>query len=695
MKTIFRYFLLISVLGLLLRCDKAEISSRNYPRLKTLPVSEITRGGALFNAEIIYRGDFEIINYGFVWSESEYPTIIDSERVEYSTDIQSTSFSKKIKTTLKENVSYFVRAFVETNDYLVYGANVSFISLGSKAPEILSFTPVSGTWGDTISIAGKNFSYVVENNKVELGDYEAQVIASTDSTLLILVPAQKNENKVKVKASIFGNYSIANEEFNYLMPSIDNVDPLHVTFGDTVTITGENFGTSIMGNTVLIQNVEAEILEVDKTKIEFVVPTELSSGSNMITLVSAGNPLAFSEALTLKLPEITSFSPLKVTKPKQAITISGNFFNPKKEYNSIRINGIDARIISAQQNTIEVELPPELIPVFEISVIDTVDIEITVAEQSSFSTNQLEIFWHSTWTKKKDFPGPARHNAVAFSIGDFGYFGTGATEMPGDGFGLLNDFWSYDPSTDHWVEIKDFPGNPRTRASSFAIDGLGFVGLGSEHFDKAYTGNEAQYYKDFYSYDPVLADWVRIADFTGAARHSAASFAINSKGYIATGSCGNVDPGLSQAGEDAWQYDPESGTWSEIEDFPVASISAVGFELNNKGYIYDYNALYEYRNNAWVKIPAPGLNAWDNIAFGMNGFAYFGLGVGTHLLYELDPASSKTATKTISLENRRSGASVFVMENRAYIIGGVTYNYFGKKVVLNDVWEFDPTKPEL
>lgn len=89
------------------------------------------------------------------------------------------------------------------------------------------------------------------------------------------------------------------------------------------------------------------------------------------------------------------------------------------------------------------------------------------------------------------------------------------------------------------------------------------------------------------------------------------------------------------------------------------------------------------------------MNAWDNIAFGMNGFAYFGLGVGTHLLYELDPASSKTATKTISLENRRSGASVFVMENRAYIIGGVTYNYFGKKVVLNDVWEFDPTKPEL
>lgn len=696
MKSLLRYILFISLLSLLLKCDKDEITSRNYPRLKTLPVSEITTEGARFNAEIIFRGDFDVINYGFVWSESENPTIENSDRVVYATNIQSDNYSEAIETTLKENVSYFVRAFIETNNYIVYGENVSFISLGSKAPEVFSFSPITGTWGDTINIIGNNFSYIEENNKVELGELIAQVISSTDSTLSVLVPAKKNEDIVNLKVSIFGNTSIADEQFNYLIPSIFNVNPTNVTFGDTITITGENFGTSMLWNTVLIKNIEAEITYVDKTKIEFVVPTELTNKSNTITLISVGKQLEFSERLTLKLPEIISFSPLKATEPNQTITIYGNNFNPHEDYNSIRINGFYATIINSQQNVIRVELPDELIPFYNISVFDTVDIEITIAEQSSISVEQLEIYWLSTWTKKNDFPGSARYNAVAFSIGDYGYFGTGVTE---DDFELLNDFWRYDPSSDQWVEINDLPGNPRAGASAFAIGNLGFVGMGSEDFYWDNPDNDANHFKDFYSYDPAMEDWVKIADFSGIGRHSAASFVINSKGYIATGWWGKDDPyGQSKATNDAWQYDPEFDSWTKIENFPNASYMAVGFELNNKGYIYNYDALYEFRNNNWIKLSAPDLGAWENIAFGINGYAYFGLGEphqveGTNLLYEYDPNSSETVTKSISYDNKRWGASVFVIENRAYIIGGATYN--NGMVVLNDVWEFDPTKPEL
>ncbi|MBN1968730.1 MAG: IPT/TIG domain-containing protein [Candidatus Delongbacteria bacterium] len=679
-----------------MKCDKDEITSRDYPRLKTLPVSEITEEGAIFNAEIIFRGDFEIINYGFVWAESENPTISNSERIIYSDNIQSNNYSETIETTLKENVPYFVRAFLETNDYIVYGENVSFISLGSKAPEIYSFSPTSGTWGDTINITGDNFSYIKENNNVELGELKAQIISSTDSTLSALVPAQKNEDIVNLKVSIFGNSSYADEKFNYLIPNIFSVNPINVTFGDTITITGENFGTSILWNTVLIKNIEAEIINVNKTKIEFIVPTELSNKSNTITLNSVGKQLEVSEQLTLKPPEISSFSPLKATVPNQIITIYGENFNPNEDYNSIQIKGVEANIINSEQNAISVELPDELIPYYNISVFDTVDIEMTIAEQSILSVEKLEIYWQSTWTKKNDFPGSARYNAVAFSIGEYGYFGTGVTE---DDFELLNDFWKYDPSSDQWVDINDLPGNPRAGASAFTIGNLGFVGLGSEDFYWDNPDNDANHFKDFYSYNPAIEDWVRIADFSGIGRHSAASFAINSKGYIATGWWGKDDPdGKSKVTHDAWQYDPEIDSWTEIENFPNASYMAVGFNLNNKGYIYNYDALYEFRNNNWIKLSAPGLSACENIAFGINGYAYFGLGEphqidGTNLLYEYDPNSTKTTTKSISHDNKRWGASVFVIENKAYVIGGATYT--NGITVLNDVWEFDPTKPEL
>jgi len=688
MKVILRYILLISLLSLLIRCNKDEITSRNYPRLKTLPISEITSESAKFSAEIIYRGDFEVINYGFVWSESENPTLENSDRVVYSENIQTNHFSKTIETTLKEDISYFVRAFVKTKDYTVYGESVSFISLGSKAPEIFSFSPTSGTWGDTINITGNNFSYVKENNKVELGKLLAQVIYSTDSTLSVLVPASINEDIVNIKVSICGNSSTADEKFNYLIPRIFSVNPLNVTFGDTIAITGENFGASLLYNTVLIKNIEAEIIHANKTKIEFIVPSELSNNSNTIILNSVGKQLVFNEQLTLKPPVISSFSPLIATAPNQTITIYGKNFNPLVKYNSVQINGFNANVINSQQNAINVELPDELIPYYNISVFDTVDIKIYIAEQSTFSEEQLEIYWHSTWTKKNDFPGLARYNAVAFAGNNKGYFGTGSTQNT-----CLNDFWEYDPSLDKWEQIANFPGTPRNSAVSFVISDEGYVGLGT---GKEPDGNN---FSDFYKYNPITGEWISIANFQGIGRHSAASFAINNCGYVATGWWGpNVGTSVPQITNEVWKYEPYSNQWTQITNFPESSYMAVGFNIGNEGYIYNYNKLYKFENNSWIQLPAPSLTAWENVAFSIGNLAYFGLGMphqvdGTNRLYEYDPISFTTAIKWMSYDDRRWGASVFVIENRAYIIGGATYD--NSVIALNDVWEFDPTKPEL
>ncbi len=58
-------------------------------------------------------------------------------------------------------------------------------------------------------------------------------------------------------------------------------------------------------------------------------------------------------------------------------------------------------------------------------------------------------FWEwdqetNTWTKKADFEGNARLGAVAVSIGDKGYIGTGL-----NGYGqpyAFMDLWEYDPT---------------------------------------------------------------------------------------------------------------------------------------------------------------------------------------------------------------------------------------------------------
>ena len=49
---------------------------------------------------------------------------------------------------------------------------------------------------------------------------------------------------------------------------------------------------------------------------------------------------------------------------------------------------------------------------------------VYVSEQSVKALNNLNISWHSTYTRKNDFPGSRRRKAVAFSISNKGYFGT-------------------------------------------------------------------------------------------------------------------------------------------------------------------------------------------------------------------------------------------------------------------------------
>ena len=79
------------------------------------------------------------------------------------------------------------------------------------------------------------------------------------------------------------------------------------------------------------------------------------------------------------------------------------------------------------------------------------------------------------WNSKNVFPGTGRYAATGFTIGAYGYIGTGDT-----GFMTphLKDFWQYDPSTDQWYQKNDFSGVARISAIGFSIGANGYLGLG-------------------------------------------------------------------------------------------------------------------------------------------------------------------------------------------------------------------------
>ena len=69
------------------------------------------------------------------------------------------------------------------------------------------------------------------------------------------------------------------------------------------------------------------------------------------------------------------------------------------------------------------------------------------------------------WTKKTDFTGLKRERAIAFTVDDFAYIGTGVDTAEF----VHKDFWQYDPIVDVWVQVADLPGTARRNASAFSM----------------------------------------------------------------------------------------------------------------------------------------------------------------------------------------------------------------------------------
>ena len=291
MKKIIGFALILSACIFLVKCKDEEAGKREWPRLSTMPVTNISEQGAQFNAEIIFRGDFEILQYGFVWSKGYNPTIENSDKIVLTGSPAANTFSVQTTTTLGVNVTNHVRSFVQTADYMVYGTDVEFISLGSKSPKITSFEPETGSWGDTINITGEYFSYLSGDNVVKLGEIEAHIISVSDTLLSVIVPDKLNQNSVKVSVSILGNSAFSEQEFTYLMPEITSVSPLSGTFQDTITIFGNNFGRSISYNLVYFgsETNVAQIISVNPSRLTVIVPPPLVYFENSINVKSVGH----------------------------------------------------------------------------------------------------------------------------------------------------------------------------------------------------------------------------------------------------------------------------------------------------------------------------------------------------------------------------------------------------------------------
>lgn len=244
------------------------------------------------------------------------------------------------------------------------------------------------------------------------------------------------------------------------------------------------------------------------------------------------------------------------------------------------------------------------------------------ATGSNFSGAPTKAFYKydpssDLWTIMSDFPGTARSFAIGTVYDSKGYLGFGASQ-----FSYLNDLWSYDPVADNWTQLASCPCAGRRHPSFIAVDSAIYVGLGD---------GQAGNLKDWWKYSIPNDSWTSLPDLPGLPRHHPFHFSVNGQVYAGLGH------GSSGIYADWYKLDVSNDTWTAMQNFP-GEARVAGTQINHadKGYVLsgdgdDHGTMltgqfweYEHSTDSWTQLTAhPGYSRWAPGSFLVNDTLYF------------------------------------------------------------------------
>lgn len=176
------------------------------------------------------------------------------------------------------------------------------------------------------------------------------------------------------------------------------------------------------------------------------------------------------------------------------------------------------------------------------------------------------------------FPGTPVNDPTCFVIGNKGYFAGGMLNGT-----AVNQLWEYNFDTNVWVNKGGSPLGARAGAAVMVLGNKAYIGLG---YDVVYFNGVPvkRFKKDWILYDPASAFSIVKATFPGEARSFAKGFVLNGMVYLGFGDLENGTPGFT----DFWKYVPNSNTWVQQQSWtggtPTGYRNMDCFSLVNTGY---------------------------------------------------------------------------------------------------------------
>lgn len=378
-------FILILIL-IMPGCEK-EVDIE-YPLVQTGEVSDISEKGAMFHAKLMNTPADEIVEHGFLWGHQQSLKPGSAQKKVFEGNPEKNTFSLFISTTLSPETNYFVKAYVKTKHYESYGTEVSFISLGSGAPELSSFFPEKAYVGDTLVLTGENFSSKPEDNQVSFDSLAGRVIYASSDTLQVIVPLKISKEPAILSVSILNNKASYPHEFSLLAPMISGFFPETGNIKDTLMIVGKGFGpakaTSIYTASVFLKEQEVRLLKFSPDTLLVQVPATLARHQEIPVTVENKNGIrqTAEKNFSLNAPHITGFYP-QGANLKDTLLIVGSQLSGKGLETRVSLGGLSAELVYSTADSLKIIVPSRL------SVKDS---ELKVFNQNNISATADKLF---------------------------------------------------------------------------------------------------------------------------------------------------------------------------------------------------------------------------------------------------------------------------------------------------------------
>jgi hypothetical protein len=698
--------------ALTINCSEEEkLHERPFPRLKTNDVEEISSAGAVLSGTITFTPG-EISDHGFLVDITS--NFSSSQGKKYSAGPFSGTgdFQLAIDTELREGTTYYVRAYAVYGDYTSNGDVKEFVSLGSKAPVVKSFSPQTGTWNDKVVIYGENFGTILANARVKFDENLATVLSTSRDSLVCRVPSSLAVSPSTVQVSVSGNASNVLGDFTLLSPEITGIAPAEGNIGTTVTIEGKNFNPN--KTRLFIGDLQIVPTQVITTKITFTVSHQFPLGESLVKVFNAeGNGFA-TTGFNYTGSKVLSVEPLTGTY-EDVVEITVENWLPQLTP-TVYVGEHYAQVLSFENDVIRFAIPPDMVSYSGEVIVKAGIYDFPTGKYFTL----LPPIVYSITPEMLLGPGSVQIVGERFSS----YY----TEVMVGGNSTGSSVWEDDlievsvsSSDSHLVDVEVTCSGQTTKANTqlrfplirlnydyieanyvhesvssdshvflWKYDGLsGIDFLEFDRSDKSWDEKTAPpfstmdnsgtaflighdvyvylaYDNTMWKYNALTNSWIERSNPPFALFY-AESFSALGRGYLA----GGVDQATWESNKKTWEYDPATDQWTEKASVTGTLQMVKGFMVGNT-----YHCLTE---NGYVAKYDPALDDWtitsSNVGWTlgclgeMGGEAYF-------VSYDYKLISYSLATGQLKgYEGQLPFGEIIYSENVAYIVNGATYEF--------------------